>query len=85
MKNFKKVISAVIALALVISSFTAVSASKFADVADTANYAEAVEVLAALGIVNGTEEEGTLVFKPEDQVTRAEAATVVMRFIEYNK
>ena len=78
MKNFKKVISAVIALAMVISSFTAVSASKFADVADTANYAEAVEVLAALGIVNGTEEEGTLVFKPENQVTRAEAATMIV-------
>ena len=78
MKNFKKVISAVIALALVISSFTAVSASKFADVADTASYAEAVEVLAALGIVNGTEENGTLVFKPENQVTRAEAATMIV-------
>ena len=78
MKNFKKVISAVIALAMVISSFTAVSASKFADVADTANYAEAVEVLAALGIVNGTEENGTLVFKPENQVTRAEAATMIV-------
>ena len=78
MKNFKKVISAVIALAMIISSFTAVSASKFADVADTANYAEAVEVLAALGIVNGTEEEGALVFKPENQVTRAEAATMIV-------
>jgi len=78
MKNFKKVISAVIALALVISSFTAVSASKFADVADTANYAEAIEVLAALGIVNGVEENGTLVFKPENQVTRAEAATMIV-------
>lgn len=78
MKNFKKVISAVIALAMVISSFTAVSASKFADVADTANYAEAIEVLAALGIVNGVEENGTLVFKPENQVTRAEAATMIV-------
>jgi len=78
MKNFKKVISAVIALAMVISSFTAVSASKFADVAETANYSEAVEVLAALGIVNGTEENGTLVFKPESLVTRAEAATMIV-------
>lgn len=78
MKNFKKVISAVIALAMVISSFTAVSASKFADVADTANYAEAIEVLAALGIVNGTETDGTFVFNPEKQVTRAEAATMIV-------
>lgn len=78
MKNFKKVISAVIALAMVISTFTAVSASKFADVADTANYAEAVEVLAALGIVNGTEENGTLVFQAEKEVTRAEAVTMIV-------
>ena len=78
MKNFKKVISVVIALALVISSFTAVSASKFADVADTASYAEAVGALAALGVVNGTEENGALVFKPENQVTRAEAATMIV-------
>lgn len=79
MKNFKKVISAVIALAMVISSFTAVvNASKFTDVADTANYAEAVEVLSTLGIVNGTEENGTWVFKPENPVTRAEAATLIV-------
>ena len=78
MKNFKKVISAVIALAMVISSFTAVSASKFVDVADTAAYAEAVEVLATLNIVNGVEEDGVFSFKPENLVTRAEAATMIV-------
>ncbi len=78
MKNFKKVISVVMALAMIISSFTAVSASKFADVADTAKYAEAVQVLSALGVVNGIEENGTLTFKPENLVTRAEAATMIV-------
>ena len=79
MKNFKKVISVVMALAMIVSSFTAVSASKFADVAETAAYAEAVEVLGALGIVNGVEQEnGTFNFEPEKSVTRAEAATMIV-------
>lgn len=75
MKNFKRVISAVIALALSVSSFAAVSASSFTDVADTAAYAEAVEVLSALGIVPGYT-DGT--FKPEGEITRAEAATMIV-------
>ncbi len=79
MKNFKKVISVVMALAMIISSFTAVSAAKFADVADTAAYTEAVEVLAALGVVNGVaQENGTFNFEPEKSVTRAEAATMIV-------
>lgn len=79
MKNFKKVISVVMALAMIACSFTAVSASKFADVADTASYAEAVEVLEALGVVSGVEQEnGTFNFEPEKSVTRAEAATMIV-------
>jgi hypothetical protein len=73
MKNFKKVISAVVALAL--SATTLVSAASFTDVADTASYAEAINVLSSLGIVNGYE-DGT--FKPEGEITRAEAATMVV-------
>lgn len=75
MKNFKRVISAVIALALSVSSLVAVNASGYTDVADTASYAEAVEVLSALGIVSGYD-DGT--FKPEGEVTRAEAAKMVV-------
>lgn len=77
MKNFKKVISAVVALALSASTF--VSASSFTDVADTASYAEAIDVLSALGIVNGyAEDDGTYTFKPEGSITRAEAATMIV-------
>ena len=78
MKNFKKVISSVIALAIAASSFAAVSASSFSDVADTASYAEAVDVLAALGVVSGYEEDGAFTFKPEVEITRAEAATMIV-------
>lgn len=76
MKNFKKVISAVIALAMSISTFA--SASSFTDVADTHANAEAIDVLASLGIINGYEENGTFVFKPEGTITRAEAATMIV-------
>lgn len=78
-KNLKKVISAVVALALSVSSVVALAATpSFTDVADTANYAEAVNTLAALGIVTGYE-DGT--FKPEDNITRAEVTTMVVAAI----
>lgn len=76
-KNLKKVISAVLALTLALSSFVAinVSAATFADVADTASYAEAVNALAALGAIAGYE-DGT--FLPNNNITRAEVATMVV-------
>ena len=77
MKNLKKVISTLLALAIVMSSFVAmsVSAASFKDVADTEDYAEAVNALAALGAINGYE-DGT--FLPENKITRAEAITMVV-------
>jgi hypothetical protein len=78
MKNFKRVISAVIALALSASTLVAVSANRFADVDNTTRYAEAIEVLTALDIIHGYDEEGGLVFKPEGEITRAEAATLIV-------
>lgn len=76
-KNLKKVISAVLALTLAMSSFVAMttSAATFADVADTANYAEAVNALAALGAISGYE-DGT--FLPDNNITRAEVTTMVV-------
>ncbi len=76
-KNLKKVISAVLALTLAMSSFVAMttSAATFADVADTANYAEAVNALAAVGAISGYE-DGT--FLPENNITRAEVTTMVV-------
>ena len=78
MKNFKRVISAVIALALSASTLVAVSASKFSDVDSKNNYAEAIEVLTALDIAHGYEEDGDVIFKPEGDITRAEAATLIV-------
>ena len=54
----------------------AVSASPYKDVADDASYAEAVTVLNALSLMIG-DDEGN--FNPDQTITRAEAATVVVR------
>lgn len=75
MKNFKKVISAVIALALSASTLVAVSAAKFTDVDSANSYAEAIDVLTALDIVHGYEDGS---FKPNGEITRAEAATMIV-------
>ncbi len=75
-KNLKKVISAVIALALSASTFATVSFAKsFTDVASTAPYAEAVDVLSALGIIDGYEDGS---FQPEKTIKRSEAAKIIV-------
>ncbi len=74
-KNLKKVISAVIALALSLSSVAFAADKSFTDVAETANYYQAVTTLANLGIIAGYE-DGT--FKPDDNITRAEVTTMVV-------
>lgn len=75
MKNLKKVISAVAALALSVSSFAAF-AQDFPDVASTAKYAKAVDQLTSLGVVTGYE-DGT--FGPDKLVTRAEMTAMIVR------
>ncbi len=76
-KNLKKVISAVSAIALSATTFASVSfAGSYTDVADTAANAEAIEVLSALGIINGYKDDATgdYSFKPENPIKRQEAA-----------
>ncbi len=75
-KNLKKVISAVIALAISASTFATVSFAKsFTDVASTASYAEAVDVLSALGIIDGYEDGS---FQPDKTIKRSEAAKIIV-------
>ena len=51
--------------------------ARFADVPDDAWYAKAVNTLAALGKIYGTEEN---IFSPDREITRAEFVTMAMRF-----
>ena len=91
MKNFKKILCMFLAVALMVTSFAAVSVMaeetettqtaetiKFPDVLKSAKYATAVEVLNKLSIINGYE-DGT--FKPENNVSRAEFAALLLRML----
>ncbi len=73
-KNLKKVISTLAAVAILASSASAFAVD-FPDVDETASYAKAVETLSNLGIVEG-DENGK--FNPENTVTRAEFTKMVV-------
>jgi hypothetical protein len=70
----KKVLSLVLALVMVLGSFSFVSAASYTDV--TGEAADAVGRLSLLGILEGYP-DGT--FKPEGEITRAEFAAVAVR------
>ena len=74
----KKVLSLVLVIAMVLSSFSFAFAANFEDV--EGDYEEAVNVLTALGVVTGYE-DGT--FRPERIVTRAEMAKLIVEILGY--
>lgn len=74
LKNLKKVISTIAAVAILATSASAFAVT-FPDVDESAPYAGAVELLVALGVVNG-DDNGK--FNPENTVTRAEFAKMVV-------
>jgi len=75
----KKVLSLVLVIAMVLSSFSfALAAPKFEDV--KGDYEEAVNTLVALGVITGYE-DGT--YRPEKIVTRAEMAKLIVEILGY--
>ncbi len=70
----RKKLSIIVAIALVLSSFTMAFAALPPDVAGT-DYEESVGVLMGLGVINGYE-DGT--YKPERVVSRAEMAKLII-------
>ena len=71
----KKVLSLVLAFAMILGSFGFVFASEFSDVKDTEYYSEPVNVLTGFGVIAGYP-DGT--FKPANVVTRAEMVTMIV-------
>jgi hypothetical protein len=71
----KKVLSLVLAFAMILGSFGFVFGAEFPDVPDTEAYAEAVNVLSGLGVIGGYPDGN---FKPANVVTRAEMATMIV-------
>lgn len=73
-KNLKKVISSAAAVAILASSASAFAVT-FPDVDESASYANAVNTLTALGVING-DDNG--LFNPDNTVTRAEFTKMVV-------
>lgn len=73
----KKLISLLLALVCLVSAASAVN---FSDVTEKTENHEAIEVLSNRGILGGYP-DGT--FRPEATVTRAEAAAVIVRMMDY--
>ena len=79
MRNLKKVVALVAVFAMLVSSVA--FGQTFSDVAEDANYYEAIEMLNGLNILTGDDQDGDGVmdFRPEDTITRAEVAAVISR------
>jgi len=73
--RMKKVLSLVLAFAMILGSFGFAFANEFPDVKDSEYYGEAVNVLSSLGVIGGFP-DGT--FKPGNEVTRAQMATMIV-------
>ena len=80
MKNLKKMLSIILAFAIVFSM--GIGAFAFEDVKDGTKVSEAVGILSNLGIIEGFE-DGT--FRPEDTVTRAQMAAIICRMLGYEE
>ncbi len=76
MKNLKRLMSVVLSVVMLLSFVISTSAATFTDVAETDNAFEAIEVLAALKILEGKEAG---VFDPEANIKRSEFAAVICR------
>ena len=82
MRNLKKILALVLALMMTVSLMVVASAASIDDFDDSEKindtYAEAVEVLAGIGIYQG-DTEGT--FRPQENLSRAEVATLLYRLL----
>jgi len=83
MKSFKRIITMLLAIAMILTNvgLVAFAGYSFSDI-DDANVDAAVSKLVAYGIITGYDDNGdgiAEVFKPNNQITRAEFAAIVTR------
>ena len=74
MKNLKKVLALVLAVVMIMGTVAVASAKDYKDVKADSDYAEAIDVLSNLGILDGFEDGN---FQPDGYFTRAQAAKIV--------
>ena len=77
MKTFSKILSLSLAGVMALST-AAMAKNPFHDVPQDASYTEAVTMLNDLNILIGYEEDGGFYFKPDQTITRAETAKVIV-------
>jgi len=79
MKNLKKVLALVLAVVMIMSVVTVASAKTYKDADAEAfkNYADAIDALSSLKILDGFKDGDSYSFKAEDPFTRAQAAKIV--------
>ncbi|MBQ2614064.1 MAG: S-layer homology domain-containing protein [Clostridia bacterium] len=88
MKTSKRILSLLLSVVLLVSCLgtvvladtTETQKGKFTDVAADSLYANAVETLSLLGVINGYPDGS---FKPEQNVTRAEFTAMLMRTLNF--
>ena len=77
MRNLKKVLSLVLALAMMLSVMVVGAGAAFTDEDEfSAEYVTAAEVLTNIGVLKGYEDGS---FQPQDTITRAETAALIYR------
>ena len=74
MKNLKKVLALLLAVVMIMGTVAVASAKDYSDVKEGDDYAEAIDVLSNLGILDGFENGN---FQPDGYFTRAQAAKIV--------
>ena len=77
MKNLKKVLALVLAVVMIMGTVAVASAKDYADVKADSDYAEAIDVLSNLNILDGFKTGETYNFQPDGYFTRAQAAKIV--------
>ena len=77
MKNLKKVLALVLAVVMIMSVVTVASAKDYTDVKATDDYADAIDALSSLNILDGFKDGDNYSFKADGTFTRAQAAKIV--------
>ena len=77
MKNLKKVLALVLAVVMIMGVVTVASAKTYTDVKATDNYADAIDALSSLNILDGFKDGDNYSFKADGTFTRAQAAKIV--------
>ncbi len=78
MKFTRKLLSVLLSLVLVLGAAQLPASAAFVDVDKNTNYQEAIDVLVALKLLKGYEDNS---FRPDNTITRAEFATVIARML----